>query len=60
MVDKAGPVDILINNAGIFKAVEFSETSAKDFEVELFDKKLMILKTNILNLNANIKGHDSC
>lgn len=32
LVDKAGPVDILINNAGVFKAVEFSETNPKDFE----------------------------
>ena len=32
LTENAGPVDILINNAGIFKAVEFSQTKAKDFE----------------------------
>jgi len=32
LVENAGPVDILINNAGIFKALEFTNTPAKDFE----------------------------
>ncbi len=33
LVNKVGPIDILINNAGIFKCTEFSETPIKDFEV---------------------------
>lgn len=32
LVEKAGPVDVLINNAGIFKCADFSQTSAKEFE----------------------------
>ena len=32
LVEKAGPVDILINNAGITYCGEFSETDPKQFE----------------------------
>lgn len=32
LVEKAGPVDVLINNAGIFKCSEFADTSAKEFD----------------------------
>ena len=34
LVAKAGPVDILINNAGIFGCSEFSETDVREFEVK--------------------------
>ena len=33
LVKNAGPVDILINNAGIFRCKEFSETPINDFDV---------------------------
>ncbi len=32
LVEKAGPVDILINNAGIFKCSDFSQTTDKEFD----------------------------
>lgn len=32
LVKRAGPVDVLINNAGIFKCSEFSETTANEFD----------------------------
>ena len=33
LVEKSGPVDVLINNAGVFKCLEFNDTTAKDFDV---------------------------
>ncbi len=35
LASNAGPVDILINNAGITKNVEFSNLSGQDFDVNL-------------------------
>ena len=36
LVEGSGPVDVLINNAGIFKCSDFSQTTSKEFEVSSY------------------------
>lgn len=54
-MSKAGPVDILINNAGISKCAEFSEADPNDFDVNYSYLKLN--RSRVIN-ERNLKGND--
>ena len=58
MVTKTGPVDVLINNAGIFKCVEFSESDTKDHVVKYLINNDYHFFIKTLQESNKKKGHD--
>ena len=60
-MEKAGPVDVLINNAGIFKCADFSQTSAKEFDVikNLTKILLVVGHLNKIIFIFYFKGYDA-
>ncbi len=47
IVEKNGPVDVLINNAGIFKSLAFSDLKSEDFEVETLGRNRLEVKCEL-------------